>query len=402
MTLDAEASRAPLKLALIVGEASGDALGAALMQALQAQSPGPLAFVGVGGPLMESLGLKSLFPMGDIAVMGFVPVIKRLPTLLARIRAAADLIVAAQPAVAVLIDSPDFTHRVARRVRKIAPHIPIIVYVSPTVWAWRQGRARAMRPHIDRVLALFPFEPTAYARLHGPPCTYVGHPLINRLLDFAPSATEAVRRAALPHQIVLLPGSRMAEVTRLLPLFEQCALALESRHSGKLAFVLPTLPHVADFVVPSVKSWRVPVRLIFDEGQKLAAFRGARAALAASGTVTLELALANVPTVACYRVGALEAFIARRLIRVTSVLLPNLIADEAIVPEFLQERCIAETLCAALERVIFDDDARQAQNLGFRTVLQRLQAGSDVPPATRAASAVLETVFGQARHRRLP
>ena len=187
-----------LRVALVAGEHSGDQLGYKLMHALREARGGDVAFSGVGGEAMEAEGLKSLFPISDIAVMGVLPVLARLPSLIARIRETAAAIVAARPDALVIIDSPDFTHRVARRVRKALPALPIVDYVSPSVWAWRPGRAKAMRAYVDCVLALLPFEPEAYRRLKGPACVYVGHPLIERLDALRPSAEEARRRAAAP------------------------------------------------------------------------------------------------------------------------------------------------------------------------------------------------------------
>src|SRR4029077_16581806 len=187
-----------ISIFLIAGEESGDHLGASLMAAIQALAPGPVTFSGVGGGAMAERGLHSLFPLDDLAINGFSAIPARLPRILRRIREAADAVIAAQPDVLVIIDSPDFTHRVARRVRAVAPHIPIVDYVSPTVWAWRPGRAAAMRHYVDHVLALLPFEPDVHRRLGGPPCSYVGHPLIEEVAKLRRSAGEAVLRMADP------------------------------------------------------------------------------------------------------------------------------------------------------------------------------------------------------------
>ena len=216
----------PLRVALVAGEHSGDQLGFKLMRALREARSGDVAFSGVGGEAMEAEGLKSLFPISDIAVMGILPVLARLPTLLARIRRTAEAIIADRPDVLVIIDSPDFTHRVARRVRAALPRLPIVDYVSPSVWAWRPGRAKAMLTYVDCVLALLPFEPEAYRRLGGPRCVYVGHPLIERLGELRPNADEARRPASGPPLIVVLPGSRRSEVTRLMADFGGALAAL--------------------------------------------------------------------------------------------------------------------------------------------------------------------------------
>src|SRR5579863_9572194 len=181
-----------VRIFIIAGEASGDQHGAGLMRALR-HKRSDVVFAGVGGPAMRAEGLASLFPLHDLAVMGFIPVLMRLPKLLARIEMTAQTVLSFNPDVLVIIDSPDFTHRVARRVRKAKPDLPIVDYVSPTVWAWRPGRAARMRGTIDHVLALLPFEPAVYQRLGGPACTYVGHPLIEKMAQLAPDAAELRR-----------------------------------------------------------------------------------------------------------------------------------------------------------------------------------------------------------------
>ena len=232
-----------VRVALVAGEHSGDQLGGKLMRALREAHTDEVAFLGVGGEAMDAEGLKSLFPISDIAVMGILPVLARLPRLIARIRRTAEAIIAARPDALVIIDSPDFTHRVARRVRAALPKLPIVDYVSPSVWAWRPGRAKAMRAYVDCVLALLPFEPEAYRRLKGPRCVYVGHPLIERLAALRPNADEARRRAATPPLIVVLPGSRRSEVSRLMADFGG-ALEIVRQSVGPFRVVLPTLPHV--------------------------------------------------------------------------------------------------------------------------------------------------------------
>ncbi|MBV8770242.1 MAG: lipid-A-disaccharide synthase, partial [Hyphomicrobiales bacterium] len=233
----APVSRA-LVIAILAGEASGDALGAPLMRRLrEVLAPRKLTFVGVGGQAMEEEGLRSLFPLSEIAVMGFSAVLARLPLILRRIRETAEMIAATNPDALVIIDSPDFTHRVARRVRAKLPKLPVIDYVSPSVWAWRPGRARAMRGYVDHVLALLPFEPAAHRRLGGPNCTYVGHPLSERLADFTPNVDEEAAREASPPVVLVLPGSRRTEIKRLLPVFGEAIARLASTHP-----IRPVLP----------------------------------------------------------------------------------------------------------------------------------------------------------------
>ena len=378
-----------LRIALVAGEHSGDQLGFKLMRALRAAEP-DVAFVGVGGDAMEAEGLSSVFPLSDIAVMGILPVLARLPTLIARIGQAAEAIIAAKPDGLVIIDSPDFSHRVARRVRKALPKLPIIDYVSPSVWAWRPGRAKTMRAYVDCVLALLPFEPAAHLRLGGPRCVYVGHPLIERLDELRPNAEEVRRREASPPLVAVLPGSRRAEISRLMADFG-AALGLLSRTHGPFELVLPTLPHVRAEVEARAAEWPVKPRIVMGELEKYAVFRGARAALAASGTVTLELALAGVPLVGAYKVSLLEEQL-KYLIKVHSILPPNLILDAREVPELLQRDCTPETLAVALGPLIEEGPTRAAQ----KAALARLDALMRLPdgraPSDHAAGIVLETL----------
>jgi lipid-A-disaccharide synthase len=380
----------PLRVALVAGEHSGDQLGFKLMRALKEARAGDIAFSGVGGDAMGAEGLTSLFPMSDVAVMGILPVLARLPTLLARIHETAQAIVAASPDVLVIIDSPDFTHRVARRVRAALPKLPIVDYVSPSVWAWRPGRARAMRAYVDCVLALLPFEPEAYRRLSGPRCVYVGHPLIERLDELRPNAGEARDRASAPPLIVALPGSRRSEVTRLMADFGG-ALARLRLSVGPVSVVLPTLPHIEGEVRALAARWPEPVTIVVGEKAKYSAFRAARASLAASGTATLELALAGVPMVGAYKVSLIEEQL-KYLIKVPSILLPNLILGERAIPEKLQKDCSPASLGAALGEIVRDGPARSRQ-LEALSRLDLLMALSDGgAPSVHAAHAVLETI----------
>lgn len=346
---------------LIAAEESGDALGGALARALSAQDPGA-RLLGVGGRAMRAAGINSPFAIDKLSIVGLTAIPLRLPTILRRIREAADAVVAAQPSALVIIDSPDFTHRVARRVRRAAPSIPIIDYVSPSVWAWRPGRARAMRRYIDCVLAILPFEPAAHLRLGGPPCFYVGHPLIERAAELRPNADEMQRRQADPPVVLVLPGSRSSEIRRLLSIFGG-AIARAATDIGPLELILPTMPHLLERVRAEVAGWPVRPRIIVEPADKWAAFRSARAALAASGTVTLELALAGIPTVGAYRVSLLEEMVARlmRLPEISTVILANLVLGENVVPEFLQRECTPERLAQALVPLVFDTAERRRQ-----------------------------------------
>jgi len=375
----------PLNLYIVAGEKSGDDLGGKLMDALRAQNPA-IRFYGVGGEAMAVRGLNSLFPLSDIAVMGIGPVLARLPSLIARVyRTVAD-IGRIQPACLVIIDSPDFTHAVARRVRKRWPHIVIIDYVCPSIWAWRSGRARKMRGYIDHVLALLPFEPDALKRLSGPACAYVGHPLTQRLDELRPDAAEQAQRGTDHPEILVLPGSRRSEISHLMDDFG-AAVAQLARHFPAAIFVLPAVPHVAALIEQKIASWPVKPKVLHGEAAKYAAFRRARAALAASGTVTLELALAQVPMVVAYKVGWIETPL-RYFIKVAFFVLPNLILGKNAVPEYLQERCTPDALSAAVAHIVPDGAARTAQLEAF-TQLDKQMYIPDERPADMAARIVI-------------
>jgi len=380
-----------LRVAVVAGEPSGDQLGFKLMRALSEQTNGEIAFLGVGGAAMTAEGLASLFPLTDVAVMGILPVLARLPTLIDRIRRASAAIAAARPDALVIIDSPDFTHRVARRVRRALPDLPVVDYVSPSVWAWRPGRARAMRAYVDCVLALLPFEPEAHRRLGGPRCVYVGHPLVERLAELRPGDEEARRRAAKPPLVLALPGSRRSVIARLMADFG-AAIAAAEREAGPFEIVLPTLPHVESDVRALAALWPRPPRIVVGEAEKFAAFRSARAALAASGTVTLELALAGVPLVGAYKVSGLEALLRPLVTLPFSVLLPNLVLGEAAIPEFLQRDCQPQALATALAALVADGPARSAQLAALDKLDARMRLEDGGAPSAHAAAAVLETI----------
>jgi lipid-A-disaccharide synthase len=381
----------PLSIAIIAVEESGDALGAALAQALVKREGGAVKLSGLGGRAMAAAGIASPFAIDELAIIGLTAIPQRLPRIIRRIGETARSVIAAHPDVLVIVDSPDFTHRVARRVRRAAPSIPIIDYVSPSVWAWRPGRARAMRSYIDHVLAILPFEPAVHVRLGGPPCTYVGHPLIERIAELRPNADEARRRLADPPLILALPGSRSNEIRRLAGIFGAAIERVRAR-VGPIELVIPTVPHVVAQLRQAVAGWAVTPRIVVEPAEKWAAFRNARAALAASGTVTLELALAGVPMVAAYRLHAVEAAIARLIriqSRLPSVILANLVAGENIVPELLQEDCTADKLAGALVPILTDTPERRRQIEGFRRLDEIMAIGAAAPSA-KAATIVLD------------
>jgi lipid-A-disaccharide synthase len=378
------------KIFLIATEESGDRLGAHLMKVLRQRLGGAVRFEGVGGQSMAREGLTSLFPIEELSIIGLAAVLKQLPKVLRLIRETVGAVMRAHPDILVIIDSPDFTHRVARRVRARDPAIPIIDYVSPSVWAWRPGRARAMRAYIDHVLALLPFEPEEYRRLRGPPCSYVGHPLTEQLATLRPGAEEQKRRNEAPPVLLALPGSRRSEIRHHMAVFGE---TLGRLHAVGIAFelILPTMPHLLEVIQQGVKSWKIAPRIVVGEQEKRAAFRIANAALAKSGTVTLELALAGVPMVTAYRTGALEAWILLRAISVRSVILANLVVGENVVPEFIQQDCTPEKLVPALREILADSPSRRRQVEAFARIDTMMSTGNQ-PPGVRAADIVLATL----------
>lgn len=377
----------PFTAFLVVGEESGDQLGAALMAALDQRLGGNVRFLGTGGHRMEAKGLRPLFPLGELAVVGLSGIARQLPRLLERIRQTADAAVAARPDVIVIIDSPEFTHRVARRVRKHAPSIPIVDYVSPSVWAWRTYRARRMTAYIDCVLALLPFEPGLYVKLGGPRCVYVGHPLLQKVPELRPGPGDRPPPGEGPPRLLVLPGSRSMEVRRLMEPFG-AALDLIVRQYGPVRPILPAVPHLAAEIRRRAADWPAQPEIVEGEAGKFAAFRSAHAALAASGTVSLELALAGVPMVIAYRIDpVVRPF--KWMLKVPSIVLANIVLGEQVVPEFLDGNSTPEKLAAAVLPLLRDTPERSRQVSAFAR-LDRLMDFEGSPPADRAASVVLE------------
>jgi lipid-A-disaccharide synthase len=378
------------KIFLIATEESGDRLGANLMKVLRQRLGGTVLFEGVGGRSMAREGLTSLFPIEELSIVGLAAVAKQLPKILRLIRQTADAVTEASPDILVIIDSPDFTHRVARRVRARDAAIPIVDYVSPSVWAWRPGRARAMRRYVDHVLALLPFEPEAYRTLHGPPCSYVGHPLIEQIGALRPDAAEQTRREQAPPVLLVLPGSRRSEIRHHMAVFGETLGRLQAQ-AVPFELILPTMPHLREVIREGLKGWPVQPQVVVGEQEKRAAFRIAQAAFAKSGTVTLELAVAGVPMVAAYRAGTVEAWIVRRAIRTSSVILANLVIGENVVPEFIQQDCTVEKLAPALREILADSPLRRRQLEAFAR-LDAIMSTGDQPPSVRAADIVLATM----------
>ena len=384
-------SAASLKLAVVAGEVSGDLLGGDLVAALKRRHDGPVELVGVGGEALEAQGLHSLFDYSELSIMGFIQVIKRLPKLLARIRQTAEAIIAAKPDVLLIIDSPDFTHRVAKRVRKALPDLPVINYVCPSVWAWKEYRAQKMLAYVDHVLAVLPFEPAAMQRLDGPTTTYVGHRLTVDANLLETRRQRALRGATGPDTsktILLLPGSRASEIRQLLPVFERATEEL-SRRNDDVRLLLPTVPRQEALVRSLVETWQVKPDILVGQDAKWSAFAQADAAMAASGTVILELGLAGVPVVSTYKTEWLARFVMSR-IKVWTAALPNLIADYAVLPELINDVLRPGLLARYMERLSNDTPERAAMLAGYDLVWERMQ--TEQPPSDKAAEVLLQVL----------
>jgi lipid-A-disaccharide synthase len=381
----------PLKIAIIAGEESGDLLGADLVAALREIRPDrEILLSGVGGEHLRKLGIQSLFDPSEIALMGITAILAKLPRLVSLIGKTAAHVVSEKPDCLIIIDNPDFTHRVARKVRAADPSIPIINYVCPSVWAWRPGRAKVMAGYIDHVLAILPFEPQVLTELGGPPATFVGHRLAQdpRILEAAGDQMkrEAMRQAGGRKTILILPGSRSGEVRRHASIFGE-TLSLLKQRGMDLEALLPVTDHVAPLVRSLVKDWPVQPELIEGTDAKYGAFARADAAIAASGTVTLELALSGVPLVSSYRLDRIAKYIGEHFVASWTASLPNLIADAPVVPEFYNSYVRAPMLARQVEAFVSPGLTRRAMLDGYGKIRDAMV--TKAPSGRMAAEIVL-------------
>jgi lipid-A-disaccharide synthase len=382
------AGETPLKIAIVAGEESGDLLGADIVEALKRATGRDIRLIGIGGRHLQALGLASPFDGSEIALMGFTAVLRDLPRLMRRINQLANLVAGEQPDCLITIDSPDFSLRVAKKVRATNPSIPIIHYVCPSVWAWRPGRAVAMKPYVDHILCILPFEVRALDRLGGPPGTYVGHRLTHDPGVLGAAKAQEPERdlsADRVKTLLVLPGSRRGEVRRLVGVFGETVSVLRAR-GHRLRLLLPTVPHVADLVRTSVASWDEKPEILLEPARKWQAFGKADAALIASGTVSLELALSGVPMISCYRLDPVMRMV-QGLITVWSAALPNLIADRTLVPEHYNQYVRPQYLARQLEALFSDTPYRSWQKDGFAEVVRRM--ATDRPSGDIAAQVVM-------------
>ncbi len=381
-----------MRVFLVAGEPSGDRLGAALMEGLRTLVP-EVQFDGIGGPLMQAQGLTSRFPMSELSIMGLVEVLPKFFHLKRRIAETAQAVLDTKPDVLITIDSPDFSLRVAKLV-KASSEIRTVHYVAPSVWAWRPGRADKMAKVIDHVLALLPFEPP-YMERAGMECDFVGHPVVNEPI----ASDQDIQRFRAAHDLgdapvlLALPGSRRGEVERLAPIFG-AALQEFLKDRPDMRVVVPAVAHMVDAVAEQVRNWPGnpivvdPRELPSDDAQaqKRAAFAAADLALAASGTVSLELAAQATPMVIAYNLNWLTTLIAKRMVKLDTVTLVNLVSETHAVPECLLDECQPDKIASALEQVAATPDA---QHQAMATTMERLGRGGEAP-GRRAARAVLD------------
>ncbi|AQX19572.1 lipid-A-disaccharide synthase [Bartonella sp. WD16.2] len=385
------------KIAIIAGEESGDLLGADLISSLSHKIGRNIHLIGVGGRHLKALGLKSVFNSDDLALIGLGAVLKKLPVLLMHIRNLSEFIAQEQPDCLIIIDSPDFTHRVAKKVRTLAPSIPIIKYVAPTVWAWRPERAKAMRKFVDHILAIFPFEKKIMRDLEGPPTTYVGH----RLLTYPPLLTVQLEKKRLPFEqvslptMIVLPGSRSSEIRHLMPIFGRTVEIIKQRVPN-LRIVILTLPCLMDEIRFLVQDWKNEVEIVAGENAKWHAFTDASVALAALGTVSLELALARIPMVLCYKLDYLSKLFIFPKITLWSAALPNIIADKPVVPEYFNEFLRPGTLARQIEQLLYNRLLRQAQLDAFDMIEERMK--TELPSGVIAAQVIINFLKKKSEH----
>ena len=350
---------------LVAGEPSGDVLGARLMAALKERSPVPPRFAGVGGERMTAEGLDSLFPMSELSIMGYLEVVPKIPRVLARVRETAAAAQQMRPDAVITIDAPDFSFRVARRLAGAG--IPLIHYVAPQVWAHRPGRSAKIAEFLDHLLAILPFEPP-YFEAVGLPCSFVGHAIVEESAHEGDGEGFRARHGISPEAplVCVLPGSRHGEVSRHLPIFGVALGLLAAR-------------------------WPVTAHVVVGRDEKYDAIAASRVALAASGTIALELAIAGTPMVIAYKTNTVTAWLARRMVRVPYACLVNLILDSPVVPEFVQEDCRADLLADAVAALYDDGDARAMQISSGRQAAKSLGLGG-MPPSDRAADTVLKVI----------
>jgi lipid-A-disaccharide synthase len=390
------ADRAAPFIFIVAGEPSGDAIGAALIAALRERTDGRLRVEGIGGERMRAEGLTSLVPLSDLAVAGVAEVLPRAPLILRRVRETVAAVQRLRPDAVVTIDSSGFSWRVAHRLRRRGERLPLIHYVAPMVWAWRGGRARRMARWYDHLLTLLPFEPPYFERV-GLPASHVGHPVLESGAERGDAARFRAAHGIGADELVIsaLPGSRGGEVRRLLPIFGAALTRLEAV-VGPFRVAVPTVDIVADLVTEGVRGWPGAPILLRGAEAKHDAFAASRAALAASGTVALELALAGLPMVIAYRLNPLTEALLDRVLKVRQVNLVNLILGRPVVPEYLRGDCTPEKLAGGLAELIRDERVRTAHRESYDEAIRRLRADG-TSPSHNAADTILGIIAERRR-----
>jgi len=381
---------------IVAGEPSGDVLGGALIAALRQRTGGRLKVAGIGGERMREQGLDSLVPLADLAIMGVAEVLPRARVIMRRVRETVTAVRAMHPDAVVTIDSSGFSWRVAHALRRRGETLPLIHYVAPMVWAWRAGRARRMARWYDHLMTLLPFEPPYFERV-GLSCSFVGHPVIDCGADRGDGRRFRTLHGVVADDLLItvLPGSRSAEVRRLLPIFGVVLRRLEDL-VGAFRVVVPTVAMVAEVVAGAAAGWPGNAILVQQPAEKYDAFAASRVALAASGSVALELALARLPMVVAYRLNPLTEALLDRVLRVRQVNLVNLLVDRPVVPELLGPNCTPARLAASLAELVSDERVRGAHLRSYDEAVRCLAAGG-VSPSVRAADQILELVAARQR-----
>jgi lipid-A-disaccharide synthase len=386
---------------IVAGEPSGDALGGALIAALRERTAGRLRIAGIGGEFMAEQGLTSLVRLADLAVAGVAEVLPRAPLILRRVRETVRAIEQMRPDAVVTIDSSGFSWRIAHRLRRHGERLPLVHYVAPMVWAWRAGRARRMARWYDHLLTLLPFEPPYFERV-GLACSYVGHPVLESGAERGDAARFRAAHGIAGEELVLtvLPGSRGGEVSRLLPIFGAALRRLEAM-LGPFRVAVPTVETVAERVTTGVGDWPGRPIVLRGAAAKYDAFAASRAALAASGTVALELALAGVPMVVAYRLNPMTEALLDKLLHVRRYSLVNLLLDHPVVPELVRGECNPERIAAELAMLIGDERVRSAHREGYDQAMRRL-AAAGASPSRNAADKILAIIAARRQGEPVP
>jgi lipid-A-disaccharide synthase len=367
-----------IKVAIIAGEASGDFLGAKLMKEIS-NYINVKSYFGVGGENMKKAGFDSIFPMEDISIIGLSGIIFNLKSLIRKINFTKSHIVSNNPKILIIIDCPEFSHRVAAKVKKSLPGIIIINYVSPSIWAWRKNRATKMNRYIDHVLSILPFEKEMYNKLNGPKCTYVGHPLIEDFpqLDMAQRSVNVNNFPRDNIKIIMMPGSRISEVKKLLRPFGDSLIHL-SKLYPKIEIVIPTLDNLKDYVKENTKNWILKPHIITDNKQKKQEMLNASAAIVCSGTATLEVSLARVPMVVAYKTQWLISFV-RFFIPIKSIVLANIIHGELPIKELFQIKCTGKRIANEIMPLLEETHERVKQLRALDDIADKMYTKTNNP-----------------------